>query len=76
MAVCLLPGTELAFTDNVRYDNRWTVVAGDGCIRPTPGGWTEVDGAGAGALRLKLRLVGNGDAACREVDGPAPSRFV
>ena len=23
MAVCLLPGTELAFADNVRYDNRW-----------------------------------------------------
>ncbi|MDE2377320.1 hypothetical protein [Bradyrhizobium sp.] len=22
-AVCLLPGTELAFADNVRYDNRW-----------------------------------------------------
>jgi hypothetical protein len=23
VAVCLLPGTELAFTQNVRYDNRW-----------------------------------------------------
>jgi hypothetical protein len=23
VAVCLLPGTELAFTENVRYDNRW-----------------------------------------------------
>src|SRR5580692_9450947 len=23
VAVCLLPGTELAFTKNVRYDNRW-----------------------------------------------------
>jgi hypothetical protein len=23
VAVCLLPGTELAFADNVRYDNRW-----------------------------------------------------
>ena len=22
-AVCLLPGTELAFTEEVRYDNRW-----------------------------------------------------
>jgi hypothetical protein len=22
-AVCMLPGTELAFADNVRYDNRW-----------------------------------------------------
>lgn len=22
-AVCLLPGTELAFVENVRYDNRW-----------------------------------------------------
>ena len=22
-AVCMLPGTELAFVDNVRYDNRW-----------------------------------------------------
>jgi hypothetical protein len=23
IAVCLLPGTELAFADNVRYDSRW-----------------------------------------------------
>ena len=23
MAVCLLPGTELAFADNVKYDSRW-----------------------------------------------------
>ena len=23
VAVCMLPGTELAFTDNVRYDSRW-----------------------------------------------------
>jgi hypothetical protein len=23
VAVCLLPGTELAFAQNVRYDNRW-----------------------------------------------------
>jgi hypothetical protein len=23
VAVCLLPGTELAFTENVKYDNRW-----------------------------------------------------
>jgi len=23
VAVCLLPGTELAFTSDVRYDNRW-----------------------------------------------------
>ena len=23
VAVCLLPGTELAFSDNVRYDSRW-----------------------------------------------------
>jgi hypothetical protein len=23
VAVCLLPGTELAFADEVRYDNRW-----------------------------------------------------
>ncbi len=23
VAVCMLPGTELAFTENVRYDNRW-----------------------------------------------------
>jgi hypothetical protein len=23
VAVCMLPGTELAFTQNVKYDNRW-----------------------------------------------------
>src|SRR3979490_1744424 len=23
VAVCMLPGTELAFADNVKYDNRW-----------------------------------------------------
>ena len=23
VAVCMLPGTELAFADNVRYDNGW-----------------------------------------------------
>jgi hypothetical protein len=23
VAVCILPGTELAFTENVRYDSRW-----------------------------------------------------
>jgi hypothetical protein len=48
----------------VRNDSRWAIVGGGGCIRPTPSGWTEVDGAGAGALRLKLRLVGDGHSGC------------
>ena len=48
----------------VRYDRRWAVVAGRGCVRPTSSGWTQVDGAGTGALRLKLRLVGDRDIGC------------
>jgi hypothetical protein len=52
------------FVVRIRYDSRWTVVGGGACIRPTPSGWTEVDGAGAGSLRLKLRPVGDGDTEC------------
>jgi hypothetical protein len=48
----------------VRYDRRWAVATGPGCIRPTPSGWTEVSGADPGPLRLELRLVGDGDAGC------------
>ena len=41
VAVCMMPGTELAFTDNVRYDGRWIWtktanfrVGKFGCIAP------------------------------------------
>ncbi|MCU1448596.1 MAG: hypothetical protein JWP02_766 [Acidimicrobiales bacterium] len=55
------PGTVLV---RVRYDSRWTVVEGHGCLRPTPSGWTEVAGAAPGPLLLRLHLVGTRDPAC------------
>jgi hypothetical protein len=55
------PGTILV---RVRYDRRWDVAYGSGCIRQTPGRWTQVDGVSTGPLRLQLRLAGNPEAAC------------
>jgi hypothetical protein len=48
----------------VRYDPRWAVVAGSGCVRPGPGDWTDVSTARSGDLRLQLRLVGDRDTSC------------
>ncbi|MCU1450262.1 MAG: hypothetical protein JWP02_2432 [Acidimicrobiales bacterium] len=51
------PGTVVV---RVRYDRHWALAVGDGCIRPTPDGWTEVQGARPGPLQLTLRLVSGG----------------
>jgi hypothetical protein len=42
----------------VRYSGRWTLVDGEGCVHATPDGWTAVEAAHAGEMRLDLRLVG------------------
>jgi hypothetical protein len=47
----------------VRYDRRWALLGGGGCITPATGGWTEVHVARPGLLHLTLGLLG--DAACR-----------
>jgi hypothetical protein len=47
----------------VRYDRRWTLDGGEGCVTPTSGGWTEVHAATPGPLSLTLHLVGSD--ACR-----------
>jgi hypothetical protein len=51
----------------VRYDPRWAVVAGTGCVRAGPGAWTELTALHTGDLRLQLRLLGN-----RDLCTPAP----
>jgi hypothetical protein len=48
----------------VRYDPRWAVVAGSGCVRPGAGAWTNLSVAESGDLRLQLRLLGDRDALC------------
>jgi hypothetical protein len=55
------PGTLVV---RVRYDPRWAVVAGSGCVRAGPGDWTDLTTAQSGDLRLQLRLVGDHDALC------------
>jgi hypothetical protein len=55
------PGTILV---RVRYNSRWTVVQGAGCVHETPGGWTAIDTAKPGRLHLELRFVHSSDPAC------------
>jgi hypothetical protein len=47
----------------VRYDRRWALIGGGGCITPAAGGWTEVHATRSGPFHLTLGLLG--DAACR-----------
>jgi hypothetical protein len=54
------PGTVVI---RVRYDRRWTLAEGDGCVTPTPEGWTEVRAARRGPMSLTLHVVGSG--TCR-----------
>jgi hypothetical protein len=46
----------------VRYDRRWALVDGGGCVTATPDGWTEVHVARPGPLHMALGLLG--DSAC------------
>ena len=66
VAVCMLPGTELAFAENVRYDNRWiwtkTIdlpVGKFGVIDP------DVPDRHHDADRISRRYLRAGDAALR-----------
>src|SRR6266436_2429423 len=36
VAVCMLPGTELAFADDVKYDSRWIWTRSSNCRSPIP----------------------------------------
>ncbi|MGI8557789.1 MAG: hypothetical protein ACR2ND_05705 [Solirubrobacteraceae bacterium] len=46
----------------VRYSPRWSLVQGQGCVAQGASGWTTIRGAAAGALTLRLRLLGQGSA--------------
>ena len=40
----------------VRYSPYWAIVAGTGCVREAPGGWTLLSAPGAGRLRVAIRF--------------------
>jgi hypothetical protein len=48
----------------VRYNDRWTIVQGTGCVHEAPGGWTAVDAAQQGEMHLVLRLVQLAGSSC------------
>lgn len=50
----------------VRYDPRWAVETGVGCINAGPGTWTTLVAARPGELTLQLRLLGDNDTHCPE----------
>ena len=52
VAVCMLPGTELAFADNVKYDNRWIWTQD----HQLPGGQIRRDRSGRSAIVTMMRL--------------------
>ena len=63
----LRPGNVLV---RVRFSRYLTVASGRGCVRPAPGGWTEVRANAAGTVRLDARFslaaaIGL-QAACRD----------
>ncbi|UTI63067.1 hypothetical protein NBH00_17080 [Paraconexibacter antarcticus] len=43
------------FVVRLRYTPYWTVTAGRACVAPTHGGWTAVDAAGPGPVRIAAR---------------------
>jgi hypothetical protein len=43
-----------AYAVRVRFTPYWAIERGRGCVRRTPGGWTEVEAHGAGTLRVDL----------------------
>jgi hypothetical protein len=53
------PGTILV---RVRFNPRWTLSQGQGCVRQASGGWTAIDTSQPGQLHLELRLVHPPDA--------------
>jgi hypothetical protein len=55
------PGTILV---RVRYNSRWAVVQGTGCVREAAGGWTAIDARQRGRLHLELRFVHPSDPTC------------
>jgi hypothetical protein len=45
-----------SFRVRVRFTRYWTVVAGSGCVRPAPGGWTSLRATAPGTLRVAARF--------------------
>jgi hypothetical protein len=43
-----------SYTVRVRFTPYWALVAGRGCVRSTPGGWTEVDADARGLVRVGI----------------------
>ncbi len=43
-----------SYTVRVRFTPYWALVAGRGCVRSAPGGWTEVDAHVAGAIQVGI----------------------
>jgi hypothetical protein len=55
------PGSILV---RVHYSADWSVVGGAGCVARGPGGWTTVDAARVGQIRLELRLMASPQGTC------------
>jgi hypothetical protein len=41
-------------TVRIRFTPYWAILAGDGCVRQAPGGWTEVQARRAGSVRVGI----------------------
>jgi hypothetical protein len=55
------PGTILL---RVRYDSRWTIISGDGCLDRGPDGWIDIVVRSPGAFDLGLRLLPGRQTHC------------
>jgi hypothetical protein len=55
------PGVVLV---RVRYNSRWSVAQGDGCIYGTPSGWTTLVANQAGAFHLNLDRIPASQSSC------------
>jgi hypothetical protein len=49
----LMAATRASLLVRVRYTPYWTVTSGDGCVQRGAGGWTRVDAARRGPLRVR-----------------------
>jgi hypothetical protein len=55
------PGVVLV---RVRYNSRWAVAEGDGCLYGTPSGWTTLVANQAGAFHLDLDGIPSSQSSC------------
>jgi len=57
-----------------RYTRYWRLADGPGCVREAAGGWTRIDVAAAGPVRLEARFRLTGSGGCKGVENPSEDR--